>query len=331
MLLLFAFGSPHRDHLVSARVEFLSQPPDIPSLAGRVPTLVHKHDRRPVQKTQVLQAAQFRLQLRQPLLVFFLVHFQGQVHAIKGADSAGGVVVQRGGGAGRDFHRLFEGRTEGLGHLHVAEFVVRGRHQGPGRIGCRGFAQHVFGGRQVGIIVLVLPTLGLAHLPRKRGVFLQLLEALLLFLLADVQEEFEYERAIVRKLPLEDPYVFKGLFQVRLAVFLAGLRLDTRVEYLPVPTVVEYGNAPIRRQHQPVSAHGREHLLQCRGRRDVVNLEAPWVHRLKQPVEHRPFSAGVPPFEDNAHGPSDFAQFPLQLRQPEVERGHGVFVLILVE
>ena len=90
---------------------------------------------------------------------------------------------------GKDFHRRkapvvrFDNRPGGEARVRAGE--------------------HLFKRLQIGVILLMLPPIFFRHFPRRRLGFFEFLKAFALLFLADVQEEFDEERAAVGQLPLK--------------------------------------------------------------------------------------------------------------------------------
>ena len=82
-------------------------------------------------------------------------------------------------------------------HFEVASTMVHGAIFGLGQL------QHLLDGGQVLVVFLVARPVGVGHAPGFQRILLNRLEALLLFLLADVQEELQDDGAVVGQHALE--------------------------------------------------------------------------------------------------------------------------------
>ena len=76
-------GGGDRDHFVPTRIEVLRQPADIPSFAGRIPTLVGDDHRHPPQINLVLQLAKRGLGFLQPGSILLRGQRDGQVDMVE--------------------------------------------------------------------------------------------------------------------------------------------------------------------------------------------------------------------------------------------------------
>jgi hypothetical protein len=94
---------------------------------------------------------------------------------------------------------VFHGLGDDLRNGQVAEPLVVGGNDVPGRVLAAGLAQRLFVGFDVVGPELALGVVAFADFPVARRVVEPLLEALELLLGADVQEELEDARAVLRR------------------------------------------------------------------------------------------------------------------------------------
>ena len=167
-----------------------------------------------------------------------------------------------------------------------ADTLVVGGDEMPHAVGrIRALEQRV-DDRVVLVIVLVLPYVGIRHAPRRALVFAQLVDPLLLGLLAHVEEAFDDEVAVVDELPLEQ---MRGLgvqadraarsrhgkiarvAQERmgslalLALVREGVVVHEDLHGLAVPAPVEDGDGTVLADALPVARHERVAALLLRG------------------------------------------------------------------
>ena len=101
--------------------------------------------------------------------------------------------------------------AQGLQGLELREFLILGVDDIPGGAGGVGVLQVAVEGLQALVVVLVLPQVPVPYPPGGVLAGQQPVDALLLLLLADVEEELQHQVAVVGKAPLEPLYAVHPL------------------------------------------------------------------------------------------------------------------------
>src|SRR5205085_1017256 len=150
-------------------------------------------------------------------------------------------------------------------------------------------------------VLLVFPMalpIGIGHAPRLERVALELLESLLLLLLADVQKELLDRCAIVGKHALELDDI-----SIRLAPgFFRHQPFHAILEDAAVPAMVEDRHLAAFRNLEPESPYPWPLLFVSARCGDRIQLEPAGVHSLRQSRDGRALSGGIPSFEHENRG-----------------------------
>ena len=169
----------------------------------------------------------------------------------------------------------------------------------------------------------MLPILGL-DVPGFHRVLLDFLEALLLLLLADVQEELHDPVAVVGQCALEIRDVLVG----RAPGLLGSELLDAFHQHTAVPAPVEDGDFSIVRNLLPESPEpGHVGLVGPRAA-DRVKLEAARFQPFGQGIDGGAFAGRVPAFEDDDGRDLGLPTCLLDLEQAVAQDGNALLVLL---
>jgi len=283
----------------------------------------------------VVQGENLPLPPGQEIAVGIFLQVSGKVHLPQG-----GRVLKRGqcrpgkrcrsrGGRCRSVQMLLQGGDEVGQDGGIGRWRVIGAEDFPWRSAGVGGRDHGPGRLLVVPVVILIERRIVRCAPGGSGVAAERFEARPLFLLGNLQEEFEDQDIAIEQLFFEGGHVFVSPVQAILVQFAA----EAVLEDLPVPAAVEDGHAFSRRQAHPEAPEKRAHLL-VRGRRgDTGNRIAARVQGLDQPIYHGAAPRTHVALEDDEYGNAQLVAAALQEGEFPFEvcnfRRGGFFFVVL--
>ncbi|MPM89827.1 hypothetical protein SDC9_136942 [bioreactor metagenome] len=314
----------NRHDPILAGIERTGDTTDRTAFACRIRPLEHQHQRT-LRKSLVP-----RQQRQSPLKPFELIGITALIHLLTQLQRVEQVQVvdlgrQRRGGLARhpvalsDRQTFLQGLEQGAAHKQCAKARITAIDDGPRAIPGAGQAQGMACHLTIALVEIVEAPVTLGHPPTGLGVFLQILEALLLPGTRQVKPELHHQH------PLAHQHFFEtqdlGQMLIKLAPFAAAL--DTLANRLGVPIVEHHANLALGWQGPPVAPHERPCGLFFGRHIERPGLDMTRIHPFVEQVDRLTLARAINAIDEHHdRKTAQIKQFELCIQQGGTQRWH---------